>query len=162
MSFKGHKMQALQDMREAAAERVRQLERDLERQKFFLAGIDASIQALSGQQDEGQVEASVGRVNVKPYVMDAILEYGEKGITAVEIVEFAAQKGVAIKQPSVSSLLSRMKADNTLKFLNERYYPVKGGSVTASDPQIVHRRRYGPSDVSIRPGSENLILERVG
>lgn len=113
-------MQKLHDLREGVLVELRQREREIDALRNKLKGIEASIAALGG---EPQIPSKRRGRNVKQTVVDLIVNAGNKGITAIEVVERAALAGRQLDRPSVSSLLSRLKREGVLSFNGERYYP---------------------------------------
>jgi hypothetical protein len=122
-------MQKLCDLREGVLVELRQREREIEALRNKLKGVDAAIAAVGGQP---QVAATRRNRNVKQTVMDLIVDAGQKGITAIEVVERAAIVGRQLDRPSVSSLLSRLKREGVLSFNGERYFPVSSRGVESA------------------------------
>jgi hypothetical protein len=122
-------MQKLCDLREGVLVELRQREREIEALRNKLKGIEASIAAVGGQP---QIEARRRNRNVKQTVMDLIVDAGQRGITAIEVVERAALAGRQLDRPSVSSLLSRLKREGVLSFNGERYFPASGREIESA------------------------------
>jgi len=135
----GANMQKLTEMRERLQRQIAESERATEALKNELKGLEAAIAAVGGAEvtlgESAEVtlgESSVTnqrRRNVKATTMDLIVEAGEVGITATEVVERAAARGRTLPLPSISSLLSRLKREGTLRFDGERYYPTKAAAL---------------------------------
>jgi hypothetical protein len=119
-------MQKLCDLREGVLVELRQREREIEALRNKLKGVDAAIAAVGGQP---QAAATRRNRNVKQTVMELIVDAGQKGITAIEVVERAAIAGRQLDRPSVSSLLSRLKREGVLSFNGERYFPASSREV---------------------------------
>lgn len=122
-------MQKLCDLREGVLVELRQREREIEALRNKLKGVDAAIAAVGGQP---QVAATRRNRNVKQTVMDLIVDAGQKGITAIEVVERAAIVGRQLDRPSVSSLLSRLKREGVLSFNGERYFPASSRDIESA------------------------------
>lgn len=61
------------------------------------------------------------RGNLKETVLTLAQEVADKGMSAEECMSLAERKGIKLVRGSVSSLLSRLKADDVLFFDGQRY-----------------------------------------
>ena len=68
--------------------------------------------------------------------MDLISQAGDLGVIADEIVSNAVTMGRQLERGSVSSLLSKLKADGVLRFDGERYYPVRSGAPSPEPSKV--------------------------
>jgi hypothetical protein len=109
-------MQQLTELRDRLMAQISQHQRQMEALQNQLLGVEASIRALSNAP-----KGSSDR-NVKGIVLDLVREAGAVGVTAAEVIGRAAAKGRQLKATSVSSLLSRYKAEGALRFDGERYF----------------------------------------
>lgn len=87
-----------------------------------LAELNLAISLLTGESEAPSTEPTRRRRHVKTTVMELVTAAGQTGVTAAEIVEDARSRGRELDRPSVSSLLSKLKADGVLRFDGERYF----------------------------------------
>jgi hypothetical protein len=105
----GDKMKALQEMKEQYLRELAHHQSMVDMFRHKLETIEQAISAVSG----------VPIIKVE----DVIVKQGDSGVIAQEIVAAGNSAGLDIQQASVSSLLSRLKAENTLRYDGDRYYP---------------------------------------
>ncbi len=121
----GDKMKALQEMKEQYLRELAHHQTMVDMFRHKLETIEQAISAVSGVPIIKVEEATAPRRrrNIKRFVMDFIVKQGDSGVIAQEIVAAGTSAGLDIQQASVSSLLSRLKAENTLRYDGDRYYP---------------------------------------
>lgn len=90
--------------------------------KHRLRGFDDAINLLKQEEESNASLTTRKRPNVKGMTLKVLEESGEKGATAQEVVTKAQERGHNLDRASVSSLLSRLKRENTLVFVDSRYY----------------------------------------
>jgi hypothetical protein len=130
----GRKMKAdLQKLLERRSQLVTQLKEFQDR----LAELNLAISLLTGESEEPASEPQRRRRHVKTTVMELIAGSGQTGVTAAEIVEQARSRGRELDRPSVSSLLSKLKADGVLTFDGERYFQVASSNPEPSMLKVV-------------------------
>jgi hypothetical protein len=129
MSGRGAKMKAYNDLRSEYLRKIEQQTRVLENLKSELAGVERLYRASEGIPEVASVaappERHAAQRNVKKYVFDTVIDHGDRGVNATEIVAQGRLEGLYLNGSSVSSLLSRLKREGTLKLVNDRYYPAK-------------------------------------
>jgi hypothetical protein len=109
-------------------ERRSQIDSEIDRLMVRRAEIDFMIARFSGNaESEPTNEPPRRRKNVKKTVMELVDVAGSAGVTAAEVVERARTLGRELERGSVSSLLSKFKAQGALVFDGERYYPASKG-----------------------------------
>jgi len=108
-------------------ERRRQLDAEINQLMVRRAEIDLMIARGTGQAESPTNEPPKRRRNVKKTVMELVSLAGTDGVTAVEVVDRAKALGRDLDRGSVSSLLSKFKAQGALTFDGERYYPAPQG-----------------------------------
>ena len=123
MKRESEQMKRLLEMRERRVAILRDLEQRVAQEKFGLTVLDEAIAASRGEQVAAPVAAR--KRNTKKTVME-IINSADGGVAASDVVEKAAAKGHQLKVRSVSSLLSKLKADGVLTFDGERYHVVRG------------------------------------
>lgn len=110
--------------------------RGIERAMELIRGTSPSI-ASASKQTEISTKDTVGaedtasvlslvrspRGFVKDAVLKLVTEHAERGLVAAELVELAAARGIRLDRGSVSSLLSRLKQEGTLDYVDGRYKP---------------------------------------
>lgn len=104
-------------------ERRDRLRTELEATRARLDEIESLIKALGGETSPSSVtpEARTRRGDLKTLVLNLYEEAGETGLSSAACVAAAKAKGIEIQPASVSSLLSRLKADGVLFYDGERY-----------------------------------------
>jgi hypothetical protein len=113
----------------------RRLDAEIKTLTDRMAGVDMAIAMMRGDGDplppDSQTQPPLTRKrNVKKTVMEIASE-ASAGVTAAEVVDRARAMGRDLTRASVSSLLSKFKADGVLRFDGERYYPT---SVPCPEP----------------------------
>ena len=104
-------------------ERRRQIDAEINQLMIRRAEIDLMLARSRGEADSTPTnEPPRRRRNVKKTVMEMIDMAGSAGVTAAEIVDRARTIGRELDRGSVSSLLSKFKAQGALTFDGERYY----------------------------------------
>jgi hypothetical protein len=106
-----------------------------------IKGLDRAISLLDGDASAGLAPSTPptpprrARMPIKDLVLGMVSDHAADGMNATQVVETAAQQGVALDRASVSSLLSRLKKDGVLSHDGSVYHPVRSGSgVTAVPP----------------------------
>jgi len=107
-------------------ERRDQLRVELEAARARLEEVNAMIRQMGGELPSVAPEMSLAttkprRGGLKETVIDLLEEAGEAGLTTNGCVLGAREKGIKLQPPSVSSPLSRLKADGVLMYDGERY-----------------------------------------
>jgi hypothetical protein len=105
-------------------ERRDRLRLELESVKSRLDEVEMLLRQFNGEQTAEPPPPRVRskRGDVKETVLAVVTDAAAAGVTAAECVELALAKHGAKLQPStVSSLLSRLKADDVLFYDGERY-----------------------------------------
>ncbi|MEM8849378.1 MAG: hypothetical protein AAGE03_05010 [Pseudomonadota bacterium] len=84
-----------------------------------IKGIERAIQLIA---DDSMSSPEQGkRVQIKSIVLDLLEQVGTTGLDAAGAVRLANERGVTLKQNSVSSLLSRLKADGAVTYDGSQY-----------------------------------------
>lgn len=113
--MRGVHMKRVAEMRAQVVSDIQDLERRLGDARVKLALLDDLL------GEDGGDPGSRGR-NTKKTVLTMVTSADRAGVTATEIIEQAAAKGKKLNPNSVSSLLSKLKADGILVFDGLRYY----------------------------------------
>jgi CRP-like cAMP-binding protein len=131
----GRKMRAdLQKLMERRSQLVTQIKEFQDR----LAELNLAISMVTGESEEPTAEPPRRRRHVKTTVMEVISGSGQTGVTAAEIVEYARSRGKELDRPSVSSLLSKLKADGILTFDGERYFQTSSSNPEPPQFKVVN------------------------
>lgn len=80
-----------------------------------LAGVEMAIRAMRGEPT-APTRARAPRSNVKNYILALLEEVQGRGLNAAMAVELAESRGETLERGTVSSLLSRFKADGILTY----------------------------------------------
>lgn len=104
-------------------ERRDKLRSDMEAIRARIDEVEGLIRAMGGDPPpEAQVLRKPRRGDLKDVVLSLYDEAAETGLSAAECVSVAQKsRGVTLQPASVSSLLSRLKADDVLMYDGERY-----------------------------------------
>lgn len=117
-------MAARQTNMKLLQERRDRLRADIDALRARLDEVESLIRLMSGDapRETAPTAAKPRRGDLKDVVLSLYDEAGEAGLSSAECVAAAAEKkGVALQASSVSSLLSRLKADDVLMYDGERY-----------------------------------------
>ncbi|MBX9596648.1 MAG: hypothetical protein K2X46_19950 [Roseomonas sp.] len=104
-------------------ERRDQLRAEIEARKARLDEVESLIRMLSGEPPQEMPQArKPRRGDLKEAVLALYEQAGEGGLSSAECVTAAkSAHGLDLQTGSVSSLLSRLKADGILMYDGERY-----------------------------------------
>lgn len=141
-SNRGEKMKRLEALRAQYKARIEAKQKELAALESELAGFEAAFKALNGQQNAPasamqEVANRAARPNVKQTVLSLLEQVGPAGLNAAKAVELAAARNEAIHQASVSSLLSRFKADGAVVYDGTNYKLQKFATVS-TEAAAVH------------------------
>ena len=97
--------------------------KEMDALRHKIEGIEMAISLIGGQSDPVSTLRAGGkkRSNVKALLLGLLNEAGTSGLNASSAVERADRKGVALDRGSVSSILSRLKADGVALYDGENY-----------------------------------------
>jgi len=95
-----------------------------------IVGIDRAISVMEGTEFNHPEERQRARGhNVKNTVLGLVSAAGVSGLSVIQVLDGAKVKGIVLDRGTVSSLLSRLKRENTLDMKDGRYFiraPVQG------------------------------------
>lgn len=80
-----------------------------------LAGVEMAIRAMRGEPT-APTRTRAPRSNVKSYLLALLDEVQARGLNAAMAVELAESRGDTLERGTVSSLLSRFKADGVVTY----------------------------------------------
>ena len=86
-----------------------------------IMGIERAISLVGGDHSIPATKPGGRRTNTKGIVLQLLDEVGTLGLNAATAVEMAHKRGVTLERSSVSSLLSRLKADGVVMLEGDRY-----------------------------------------
>ena len=92
----------------------------------------------NGEPDPSQKQQQTRRANVKVLVLKLLESAGIAGLNAVIAVDMARTSGHHLERNSVSSILSRLKADGAVFYDGERYKLTKFESASATSNVHLH------------------------
>ena len=100
-----------------------ELRREFEAAKARLEEVEGLIRRMSGEPvAEQPQQRKPRRGGLKEIILEVYEDAGEAGLTTAECIAAAQEKrGIALAPASVSSTLSRFKADDVLMYDGERY-----------------------------------------
>lgn len=105
-------------------ERRIQLQTELAAVQARLQEVESLIRAMRGEAAPEMPTATTGRVrrgDLNNIVLTLYERAAEAGLSTFECIAMASKAGTPLKATSVSSLLSRLKADGVLMYDGERY-----------------------------------------
>ena len=111
-------------------EQIAMIDRQIQELQFKRLGLLEFKSSLSGEPETAVVKKRA--TNVKPMVLDIMRVAGAQGATSAEVYDLARRLNPIIGRETISSVLSRLKADGALTYSGERYYekqatPPSGG-----------------------------------
>lgn len=111
------------DMQRKAIEAQRdRLLAEIEALKNKVAGLELALSLLGGdQKSEEAAKPDRSRGGLRQVLTDLLREAGTTGLNAASAVEVAERRGMHLDKQSVSSTLSRMKAEGSVHYNGERY-----------------------------------------
>jgi len=121
---RGSKVKAIEEYRD----RIKQQIADL---TIELRGVENALRAASGEIDKET--ARKPRSNVKQIILQLLQEVGETGLNANTAVEIASRRNERLERPTVSSLLSRFKAEGLVSYDGNVYRLVKQTTSQAAE-----------------------------
>ena len=84
-----------------------------------ITGLERAIALI---EDKGSEQIKGAKKQpIKALVLDLLEEVGTTGINGATVVKIASARGVTVERSSVSSLLSRLKADGIVTFDGSMY-----------------------------------------
>lgn len=100
-----------------AEEKLEAIRRDIEFHKRQLSDLEAQASVLKELIEDAKSARKRGpRLKVKEHVFRLLEEVGSDGLNAAIAVKLAAEQGIRLERGSVSSFLSRMKADQAVTY----------------------------------------------
>jgi hypothetical protein len=132
MAGKKAEMQKLKEERERLVRQIEALENELK-------GLDRAIALVSGnEQLPGERTVRERARNVKDTVLGLLAEAGKKGLTVNEVLDAARARNISLERGTVSSLLSRLKREETLEMENGAYFVRPPQAGETSFPKTTH------------------------
>jgi len=89
-----------------------------------IAGLERAIALVGDDATQSPQQRPIGtgkRTATKAIVLDLLRDVGTTGLNAQVAVDLANKRGVTLDRASVSSLLSRLKADGIVAFDGDKY-----------------------------------------
>lgn len=99
-------------LEEALAEKRQQMQK----LQIEMATIESLIRRHNGEPAVVEFSGRRRRSNVKGMLLDMLKEVGPGGLNAAKAVEISEQRGEPLERNTVSSLLSRLKADGVVTY----------------------------------------------
>ena len=93
---------------------------EIEALKNKVAGLEMALSLLGGEEAVG-VRQERSRGGLKQTLLDLLREAGTTGLNAATALEVAERRGIHLDRQSVSSTLSRMKAEGLVEYSKDRY-----------------------------------------
>lgn len=109
-----------------------QLLTEIEALRNKVAGLEMAIALFDDDRTTPALPERRRRSGIKDTVLDLLNEVGTTGLNGAVAVEIAERRGIHLDRQSVSSLLSRLKADGVAVYEGQRY-KLKQFSGTASE-----------------------------
>lgn len=112
-----------------------QLLREREALDNQISGLERAIALVANDSPTGSALTNTRRGAIKAMVLDLLDEAGTMGINAATAVEMANRRGMTLEKASVSSILSRFKADGVAIHGGDKYRLAK----FAPKPEAPHQ-----------------------
>lgn len=106
---------------------------EIEALRNKVAGLEMAIALFSDDDDSPAPSPRKKRSGIKDTVLDLLNETGTTGLNGALAVEISERRGVHLDRQSVSSLLSRLKADNVVVYEGQRYKLKQFGGTSSSE-----------------------------
>lgn len=103
--------------------------------------VERLIRKAKGEAEPSEQDARPKRQNVKSVVIGLIQERAALGITPSIAVDLAAARGIALEKATVSSILSRLKADGVVSYDGTVYRearPAKAPAPNDTSADMLH------------------------
>jgi hypothetical protein len=97
--------------------------REIDRLKIEEATLMRLIRTLGGQTEDDAPRKRIP--NVKPLVLQIMQASGANGATSTEVYQTVRQRHSDISRDTVSSVLSRLKSAEALRYDGERYFDTR-------------------------------------
>lgn len=94
---------------------------EIEALRNKVIGLEMAIALFDGDGEVPTPTPSKKRSAMKDTVLDLLNEAGTTGLNGLIAVEIAERRGIHLDRQSVSSLLSRLKADGAVVYEDQRY-----------------------------------------
>jgi len=88
----------------------------LQKLQIEMATIESLIRHHNGEPAVVEFSGRRRRSNVKGTLLDMLKEAGRGGLNAAKAVEISERRGESLERNTVSSLLSRLKADGVVSY----------------------------------------------
>ena len=118
-------MSKASNMLETLAQELARLRKEIERLRVEEAALIRLQSAFSGDAAEESGQPKKRLTNVKPLVLDIMGRAGFVGATATEVVALAKTELTDVAPATITSLLSRLKADGALIRDGDRYFDAR-------------------------------------
>ena len=114
---------------------------EIEALRNKVAGLEMALSLLGGEDLAMPPKTEKSRGGLKQTLMDMLREAGTSGLNASTAVEIAERRGMHLDRQSVSSTLSRMKADGLVEYSADRYRLTAFSNLREITPMDVIRLR---------------------
>jgi hypothetical protein len=120
------KMDQLLEERRRLRDEIATLKVKIDHLETYVSGLERAIVLVGGEaelekQDVGERPTRRRRSSVKSAVLELLSEQKEVGLSAAEVLEVGASKGIDLDRGSVSSLLSKLKGEGVLTIEGSKY-----------------------------------------
>lgn len=110
---------------------------EIEALKNKVVGLEMALSLLGGEEQTDTTKPERGRMGLKQTLTELLREAGTSGLNAITAVEIAERRGMHLDRQSVSSTLSRMKADGLLEYNGDRYRLVQFSNLSHQTVDVV-------------------------
>ncbi|MCB1336189.1 MAG: hypothetical protein KDK10_01575 [Maritimibacter sp.] len=114
-------MATAKEQREMLEKELARVRADIEKLKVEEALLVKMIAKMDGNTKAGKTTRTRSPA-VKPVVLDIMRSVGAFGATTAEVDDQVREVVPTVAKDTVGSVLSRLKADGALVYVNERYY----------------------------------------
>lgn len=118
--------------------------KELDALRNKIAGLELGISLMDNGVSPSSSSSTKSNRGVKHILIDMLREVGTTGLNAQFAVDMASRRGISLNVGSVSSTLSRFKADDVVKFDGEKYRLSEFARVLPPASNVEVLRNAGP------------------
>lgn len=128
-------------------ERLKEKRKEIERLQHEVALLEDILAEAEGRPRSSETGTRQTRTPIKKHVLNYLEQMGAHGLNANLVLQMAATDGIELERGSVSSLLSRLKSEGTVIYVNDKYMLAEFAKSESASP---------PSNVHVHPASRSM------
>ena len=118
---------------------------EIEALKHKVSGLEMALSYFGAEDSAESSRGEKTRGGLKQTLTELLRETGTTGLNATTAVEIAERRGIHLDRQSVSSTLSRMKAEGLVDYSGERYRLIQFVGIGSGTPADIVPLRSIPS-----------------